>query len=92
MESPSLEIGSLRMSYSGGEMPASRAETISRLTLARVEQLAERQLGPFEGDLTIEQLAPPPIQVSLNAMSDEAIAMAGAQAIIRALLAAAWRT
>jgi len=80
------------MSFSGGgEMPAPRAETISRLTLERVEQLAVTELTQFEGDLTIEQLAPPPIHVSLDSMDDEAIAMAGAQAIIRALVAADWR-
>jgi len=88
MESPNLEIGEVRMSYSGGEVTGSRAERISRLTFERLQQLAEKDLKQLERDCSIEHFAAPPILVSLAAMNDEAIAQTSAETVFRALLAA----
>ena len=88
MDSPNLEIGEVRMSYSGGEVSGPRAERISRLTFERLQQLAEKDLRQLDRDFAIEHFAAPPIRVSLAAMSDEQIAQTSAETIFRALLAA----
>jgi hypothetical protein len=88
MNFSSLEIGDVRMSFTGAEVTASRAERISRMTFERLASLAESNLPHLDRDVSIEHFAPPPIQVALDALSDEAIAQTGAEAIFRALLAA----
>lgn len=87
MDSPNLEIGEVRMSYSGGEVSGPRAERIARLTFDRLSYLAVDGLASLDHDFSIEHFAAPAIQVSLDTMGDDAIAQTGAEAIFRALLA-----
>lgn len=87
MNSSSLDIGEVRMTYTGGDVSGLRAERISRLTFECLAQLAGESMKHFERDISIEHFAAPAIQVSLDAMSDEAIAETSAATIFRALLA-----
>jgi len=88
MNSSSLEIGEVRMSYSGREVAGPRAERISRLTFECLAHLADDNLKHLDRDISIEHFASPAIRVSLDTMADEAIAQTGAETIFRALLAA----
>jgi hypothetical protein len=87
MHSSSLDIGEVRLTYTGGEVSGPRAERISRLTFERLAQLAGESTKHLESDVSIEHFAAPAIAVSLDAMGDEAIAETGAASIFRALLA-----
>jgi hypothetical protein len=73
---------------SAGGNPGRRAERIGKLTFDYLRELMERELQHLGADVTLAHLAVPPIQLSLEAMDDEAVARACAEGICRVLSAA----
>lgn len=86
MDGLSLEIGEAGLTIINGGAHAPRAERIARLTFDYVRELMEREVQHLDGDLSIERLETPPIQVTLDTMDDEAVARLSAAAIHRALV------
>jgi hypothetical protein len=81
-----MEIGEVRMSFANAGANAERAENISRLALEHVGRLVSTRLGAPRADVGIDRLNVPPVNVSFETMGDEAIALASAEEIYRALL------
>ena len=65
-----------------------RAANIAQSMCSQAYEMLERALQSLGADVTLAQLDVPPVQVSMDAMDDEAIARAGAEAIRRAVIAA----
>jgi len=83
-----VQFDEVTISYSNTGDESGRAERISRLTLDYVQQLMERDLQQIGADLEIDSLRLPPILVSFESMSDEAIARASAERIYQTLIQA----
>ncbi|MGH7597038.1 MAG: hypothetical protein ACREOI_11845 [bacterium] len=83
---PRVEMKDVRLSFVNGENDSQRAENISRLIFAYVQELMERELQHLGAEMTIEQLEVPAVRVSFGTMDDEAIARASATEVVRALL------
>ena len=65
-----------------------RAANIAQSMCSQAYEMLERTLQSLGADVTLAQLDVPPVQVSMDAMDDDAIARAGAEAIRRAVIAA----
>jgi hypothetical protein len=83
---PRVEMNDVRLSFVNAENGSQRAENLSRLICAYVQELLERELQHLGAAMTIEQLEVPAVPVSFDTMDDEAIARACATEIYRALL------
>jgi hypothetical protein len=83
-----IELGMMRLTILNGAGHEPRAASIAQLMCSHVRQLLEREMQNLGADVELAKLDVPPVQVSLDAMDDETIARAGAEAICRALLEA----
>lgn len=83
-----MEIGEVRMSFTGVGPAAARAERVSRLIFEHVQQMMESSLRDVEESAEINYLDVGPISVSFDAMDDETIARESATEIYRTLMQA----
>jgi hypothetical protein len=86
MSQRELSIGEVRMSFSGGEAQAERAERIAQLTFGHVHKLMDGRLRKMNENVEIDYLNVGPIRVSFDAMDDETIAVESATEIYRSVL------
>ncbi|HEX8354850.1 MAG TPA: hypothetical protein VF611_18225 [Pyrinomonadaceae bacterium] len=91
MAGPLLEFGEVRFSLAAGAADAGRAGRIGRLTFEYLRELLGRELQNLSADVEIGSLAVGPVEVSLDAMTDEEVARRSAAEIGRALLHALGR-
>ena len=83
-----VELGVLRLTILDGGDSERRAENIAQAMCSQLYEMLERALQSLGADMTLAQLDVPPVQVSMDAMDDETIARAGAEAIRGAIIAA----
>jgi hypothetical protein len=88
MNDQRLELGVMRLTIIDGGGHEARAARIAQLTGGRLLELMEHEMQSLDADLSLAQLDVPPVHLSLDTMDDEAVARSGAEAILRALLAA----
>jgi len=88
MSDQQVELGVVRLTILNGGDCEQRAANIAQSMCSQAYEMLERALQSLGADVTLAQLDVPPVQVSMDAMDDEAIARAGAEAIRRAVIAA----
>jgi hypothetical protein len=88
MDDRHLQLGEVSLTILDGGNHGGRAERIGKLTFDYLRELMERDVQHLAADVTLARLSVPPVEVSLDAMDDEAVARACAEGIQRALLAA----
>jgi predicted secreted protein len=88
MKDKRVELGVMRLTILNGGDYEHRAANIAQSMCSQVYEMLERTLQSLGADVTLAQLDVPPVQVSMDAMDDETIARAGAEAIRRAVIAA----
>jgi predicted secreted protein len=88
MSDERVELGVMRLTIFNGGDCEHRAANIAQSMCSQAYEMLERALQSLGADMTVAQLDVPPVQVSMDAMDDETIARAGAEAIRRAVIAA----
>jgi predicted secreted protein len=91
MNDKRVELEVMRLTILNGGDCEHRAANIARSMCSQAYEMLERALQSLGADVTLAQLDVPPVQVSMDAMDDETIARAGAEAIRSAVIAAIQR-
>jgi len=88
MSDQRIELGVMRLTILNGGDYEHRAANIAQSMCSQAYEMLARALQSLGADVTLAQLDVSPVQVSVDAVADETIARAGAEAIRRAVIAA----
>jgi hypothetical protein len=82
-----LSIGRLALSFEGAEQHTHRVRPIGRRALVLLQEYVEQRMveSGLAGDMDVEQLSVPPLELNLSLTGDEEIAHRLAEAMYGAL-------